>query len=163
MWVPYSWYLNGWHKLQHHCLATWQCEVRPIVVIFIQVLFMIRVWPYPASHASEPYIPINPYRCPRKFSLALYSLYSHIQALFIPLKPYFLAKEVQSNDICIIFMKFLEIFFQISPTDQQILWNIFVNFLSGANLSECPHKSVLRKKVSPLEFVNTYICMLLLT
>ena len=44
------------------------------------------------SHASEPYIPIKPYRCPRKWAPALYSLYSRIQALFSPLKPYFLRK-----------------------------------------------------------------------
>ena len=42
-----------------------------------------------SSHESEPYIPIKPYRCPGKCALALYSLYSHIQALFIPLKPSF--------------------------------------------------------------------------
>ena len=107
--------------------------------------------PLPSSHESEPYIPIKPYRCLGKCTLALYSLYSHIQALFIPLKPSFLAKEVQSNDICIIFMKILKIFFQIFPTAQKILRNIFVTFVSGANLSECLHKSVLRKKVSPFE------------
>ena len=65
------------------------------------------------SHASEPYIPIKPYRCPRKCAPALYSLYSHIQALFIPLKPSFFSKRLQSNNSCIIFIKILKIFFSI--------------------------------------------------
>ena len=45
------------------------------------------------SHESEPYIPIKPYRCLGKCTLALYSLYSHFQALVSPINPSFLAKE----------------------------------------------------------------------
>ena len=68
----------------------------------------------------KPYIRIKPYRCSRKCALALYSLHSHIQALFIPLKPSFLAKGHQSNNICIIFLKILQIFFQFFPLGRRI-------------------------------------------
>ena len=76
---------------------------------------LVRHYGHSISHESEPYIPIKPYRCSRKCALALYSLYSHIQALFILLKPSLVAKGHQSNNICIIFLKILQIFFQFFP------------------------------------------------
>ena len=95
------------------------------------------------SHASEPYIPIKPYRCPRNCALALYSLYSHFQALFSPIKPSFLAKKVHMNNICIIFMRILEIFFHTSSNSLTPLSQVHIN-------TYVYMKFVLSKRVSHL-------------